>query len=1053
MNRLSTQLLVAFATLIVANACVDHRPIRNGLRNESIYLDKSTLTTQPEDREDNWLMKVTVVGASSPNIVGDYAFPGLESELKLVKFRFHENKLQVLDGVRFQEDDLANPNDDAPTRLDRMLMEFDGTHVDVKLRESLDGERTNFLEENYEEPWQRRQKFKVDLDRTSMDPIAAIAWYYGEWTHECARPVSTHLVPDSYAFDEENRSINWTLEVNYMMTIRGYCWADHLTWLAGTETGTVRYRLSFYQPPKVADDDPEKYEPQIIAEKDPVNKKYGAFQHLNIFRDAHTGLLDAHSMLNRWNPKRTEPVVFYFQEGFPPRFKPMFDEIKEQTNTIFEAAGANLRLDFLEWNDGDIERHPGDIRYSFVMWHQDIDTTRGLLGYGPSSVHPITGEKLSANLNLYNIGLDYYRFLIQDYLEENGAKTRAEDAPAWEETDCTEDAVAAPADPSKRLRAGLFQEMRRVMEIDEPAEEADATPLFIPEPIQGRETFQANYLRILPEYRYVRPEWNAYMWRTTGREIFARYAERLEIQKEFDGAMQGILHNENPFGDVVLHTREGIQAQNEFSSKMRAWRKNHMDLQADREYLEGRQNIMVFNEMDAINAATSGARRCKDDGKWESNEEYSERIIEDIVFHVAIHELGHNLSLRHNFYGSIDANHQHENENSSSVMDYVWSLYEAGSRRAWGDYDAAALKWIYGTQEVRDEVMAEDMLYCTDEHRFRSPLCRAHDLGITPSQIVLNSIEQYDWLYDIRNRRAFRTFWDTASYNYRVMSSIYPIMRMWYLAIFDWGGGGVQEVMKRMDQVDDTREVLTDQEYDEISIDFYNDISASIDLTMAFYDAVINQPASLRNYQTEYDPFYGDIIRLGIVLDKLHAVFAFMDVQEVYDYNPNIYTYVAMYDATFGSKNLALGQRVMDNMLGSSYDTFRWFRYLGINLFAWATNGNDIGDIALKERIAIRRFENESEFVEAYGDRALLDATADENTGQLFIHEGQQYAYTYLADQGWHLTASEGRSPVSYRFLKEYNDDVNAGANGNADNFVLKILLAYYEFYNVFAGF
>ena len=62
-------------------------------------------------------------------------------------------------------------------------------------------------------------------------------------------------------------------------------------------------------------------------------------------------------------------------------------------------------------------------RYSFVMWHQ-IDTTRGLLGYGSSSVHPITGEKLSANLNLYNIGMDYYRFLIQDYLEENGARTR-----------------------------------------------------------------------------------------------------------------------------------------------------------------------------------------------------------------------------------------------------------------------------------------------------------------------------------------------------------------------------------------------------------------------------------------------------------------------------------------------------------------------------------------------------------------------------------------------------------------------------------------------------
>ena len=43
-----------------------------------------------------------------------------------------------------------NPNDDTPTRLERMIMKFSGSHVDGKLRESLDGERTNFLEENYE---------------------------------------------------------------------------------------------------------------------------------------------------------------------------------------------------------------------------------------------------------------------------------------------------------------------------------------------------------------------------------------------------------------------------------------------------------------------------------------------------------------------------------------------------------------------------------------------------------------------------------------------------------------------------------------------------------------------------------------------------------------------------------------------------------------------------------------------------------------------------------------------------------------------------------------
>ena len=655
MNSLRNTLLFTLAAAVLVS-CVEHRPIRNGLRNESIYLHKNTIMSTPDGRESNWLFKATVVGASSPNVVGDYAFPGFESELKLVNFRFTEDKLQVLDGRRYQMDALDNPNDDTPTRVERMIMEFNGQHVDIKLRESLNGERTNFLEENTEEPWARRQNFKVDFESSSMDPVAAIVWYYGEWTHECGSPISTRLVPDTYAFDEADRHLSFILEVNYRMTIGGYCWADQATWVTGTETATIQYRVSFYQPPAADPDDPNAFEPEVIAEKDAVNKRYGSFQHLVIFRDPETGLLDARSMLNRWNPKRTEPAVFYFQEGFPPRFKPMFEEIKADTNRIFEEAGANLRVDFREWNDGGVERQPGDIRYSFVMWHQDIDTTRGLLGYGPSTVHPITGEKLGASLNLYNIGLDYYRFMIQDFLESNGAVATEEGTP-WEERDCTAGETVAPAGDDTRLRDGLFTEMRRTLDIDEPEEGEPTTDLFLPDPVREKQAFLDDYLRIMPEIRYVNPGWNPYMWRQTGHEFFANYAEQLAIEREHNEAMNDILHNDNPFGDVQLNTRAGIEAQNAFAAKMRMWRKNGQKLQEAEDYLQGRANVYVFNELDAVKAASSGARRCTDDGKWESNHDYTERIIESVVFHVAIHELGHNLSLRHNFYGSIDANH------------------------------------------------------------------------------------------------------------------------------------------------------------------------------------------------------------------------------------------------------------------------------------------------------------------------------------------------------------------------------------------------------------
>lgn len=1024
---------------LYAAGCVDHRPVRNGLVNESIYVEKAALTEPAEGRDDAWLYKVTVVEASSPNVLGDYAFPGVESDLYAVNFRFTEDKLQVLDGRRLQPDDPEDPNDDTSTRAERVVMEFEGEHVDVKLRENLDGERTNYLEENTEERWQRRQKFKVDFETASMDPITAMAWYYGDYLTECARPTSVNLVDDTYQWEPDDDYLSFVLEANYAVTTEGGCY-DLVSLATGTGTVTIRYRLSFWRPPV------SEYKPEVVAEKDPVNKKYGAFQQLSLYRDPVTGLLDAKSLLKRFDPNREEPVVYYFHPGFPPKFKPMFDEIEEETNEVLAESGARLRVDFRDHDDGGVEREFGDLRYSFVAWHQDIDSTRGLLGYGPSTAHPRTGETISANVNLYNVGLDYYRYLIDEFLTYSGAEQ-----PDLESS-CEPGERAAKAAPSTRLRSALFTEMRRVMDLPDPGPDDDPAELFLPTPARGRDAFLEDYHRMLPEYRYVRPEWNQYVYMQS-RTPIANFQERMSVERQFDETMHSILMNENPYGPVGLYGRDGIEAQNDFADKMRQFRRNHDELEADREDLLARKNIYVFDAQDAISAVANGARACKDDGTWETDAEFTERVIEDVVAHVAIHEFGHTLGLRHNFYGSVDAKHMEGTELSSSVMDYVQAYQEAGSQHGWGGYDRAALTWIYGTKEKREEVMAQDYLYCTDEHRYRSPLCTAHDLGVTPSQIVLNSIERYDWLYNIRNRRAYRTFWDTSAYTGTVYSDIFSLQRMWYLGIFDWAGGGVQQTLKSLDQVTPGRKVLTDEEYDAISVDFYDDISSAIDLTMAFYDAIINQPASQRNYQTEFDPFFGDVLRLGIVVDKLYASYAFMDLQDVYNYNPNVSTYVSMYDAPFGERNAALSQRVLDNMLGASYDTFPWFRFLAVNLFASATNTNLVDNLSLKERIAIQRFENQEEFELVYGAEALAEATSPDNPAQLFVHDGEQFSYAFLPDQGWHLVASRSRSPVSFQFMKDYNEDLNAGRPGDLDNYGLKILLAYYEYYNNFTGF
>ena len=1049
----SKQLALSLVSVALAAGCVEHRPIRNGLRDEHIYLTKSDFTNpnpkMPDGNHDyGWLFKSTVVKASSPNVLGDWAFPGFESDTKYVRFQFKENKLQVIDAWKLQKDDADDPNDDLATSTDRVMFEFDGEHVDVKLRESLDGERTNFLEENTEAPWQKRQSFRVDFETSNMDPITNVAWFYGDYLADCATSVSTNLVPDSFEWDPADQYMSYVVEVTYdlnAVTLFGGCW-DLVSLATNVGTATIQYRFSFYRP------GPSTYQPEVIGEKDPVNKKYGAFQVFNVFRDEETGLLSAKSLLHRWDPNRTEPVTYYFAPGFPERFKPMFDEIKEETNAVFEKAGANLRVDFKEFDWDGTVRNFGDLRYSFLVWHQDIDTTRGLLGYGPSSSDPRTGEIISGNVNLYNIGMDYYRFLAQDFLETNGGLNKPDPEKNWEDIECTPGQLAAPMDQTQRLKSTLFDEMRRVMDLPEATPESNEVDTFIPDPQRGKDAFLEDYHRTLGEFRYAEPLYNQYVYNPAAYPL-DNLSEKMATEREFTNQMTNIMMNQDPFNGTVLHTREGIEKQLDFIENFRVWKKNHDQLQSEQDLLLGLKDIYVFDANDAISAISHAARMCKANNRWESDSEYSERIIEDVVFHVAIHEFGHNLSLRHNFYGSVDAKHMKPDEVSASVMDYVASWEEAGSHRGWGGYDEAALTWIYGDQAKRDEVMKEDFLYCTDEHVARSPLCRQHDLGVTPSQIVLNSIERYDWLYSIRNQRAYRTFWDTSSYIYSVFNTIFGLQRMWYLAIFDWGGGGVQDTLKRIDQKDPNRQVLTNQEYDEIAADFYNDIQAAVGMTMAFYDAVINQPSSFRDYQTKFDPYYGDVLRLGIIDDKLFTTFAFMDLQEVYDYNPDIYTYVSMYDAPFGDRNLALSQRVLDDMLGANYDTFPWFQYYALAIFSSVTNSNLVSKVELKDRIAIQRYENLEELKAVYGDDILERATGPDNPQQLFTFNGEEYVYTFLPDQGWHLVSNRSRAPVSYQYIRDYNQSLNGEADPDLDNFGLKILLAYYEYYNNFVGF
>ncbi len=143
-----------------------------------------------------------------------------------------------------------------------------------------------------------------------------------------------------------------------------------------------------------------------------------------------------------------------------------------------------------------------------------------------------------------------------------------------------------------------------------------------------------------------------------------------------------------------------------------------------------------------------------------------------------VHELGHNLGLRHNFGGSEDKENFYTTEelqkiglnhkvNYSSVMDYGSS--ELSVLPILGKYDIAALKYAYAGQVEtksgvisvkttiadlkKEKVELKTYRYCSDEHVDVNAGCKKFDQGSSLTEIAQSLIELYETNYLRRNFR------------------------------------------------------------------------------------------------------------------------------------------------------------------------------------------------------------------------------------------------------------------------------------------------------------
>ena len=331
------------------------------------------------------------------------------------------------------------------------------TNVDLKYRVNLDGEKTNFYEENQELDWQQRQWVKVNFDKNDQSDMVVFGEFTNEFLQTCTdfTQIAATMHPGSFYVDEPNDYWQFAVDVTIPLTFNSlpaqtsssdgtnttsydtYCatqlsGAGHIWQQLGRQNVTLTVMYSFMRAPS----DPtttydgsisdhinpvqNTYMPLVIPEKDNIQRKYGVIVQRIPSIDLSTSLWGSRQLAIRHDPSAKQ-ITYYFAPGVPQSHKLYFGNpddpnctdgcvysgggggIIDQTNALFQAANATTKLVVMDYNaklqPGQPPRQVGDIRYSFLRWLSDqtIDQPWGAVTQFVSD--PRSGQIISTSIN------------------------------------------------------------------------------------------------------------------------------------------------------------------------------------------------------------------------------------------------------------------------------------------------------------------------------------------------------------------------------------------------------------------------------------------------------------------------------------------------------------------------------------------------------------------------------------------------------------------------------------------------------------------------------